>query len=147
MASGAARRSPRLPACNCPPPRWSACVACRCTSPGRRIGAARASRTRPVCWAYSQLAEACRAEFGDRAPDADAIRAWWLANGTPADPRERIACDPEVATAIRDLAGRVRVPDIRRALAERFPAERVPGRSTLYRYVSALLTRDALEGR
>lgn len=96
-------------------------------------------RAQPPEWGYARLAEACRAAFGDAAPDRDAIRAWWLANGRATDPRKRLARDPEVAEAVRDLAGRLTVPAIMKALAGRFLAARVPPRSTLYRHVSALL--------
>jgi hypothetical protein len=107
-------------------------------------------RAQPPAWGYARLAEACRAAFGDAAPDAEAIRVWWLAHGHAPDPRERIPRDPEVAAAIRDLAGRLQVPAIIRALRDRFPADRLPPRSTLYRHVSALRTRatqDARRGR
>jgi hypothetical protein len=99
-------------------------------------------RRQPADWGYARLADACREAFGDRAPDAEAIRAWWLAHGGAVSRRDRIARDAEVAAFVRDLAGRVAVDGILDALAERFPAGRVPPRSTLYRYVSRLAAMD-----
>lgn len=98
----------------------------------------------PQTWSYSQLAEACRKAFGREAPDAEAIRTWWLARGKRPDPRARILNDPEVAAFIRDYAGRLPAPLILGKLRATFPAARVPARSSLYRHISALLTADAL---
>jgi hypothetical protein len=101
----------------------------------------------PRAMGYSQLAEACRARFGDTAPNADAIRAWWLSRGPRPDPRARIPNDPEIAAAINDMAGRMTPAEILLALRCRFRAGRVPRRSTLYRHISDLLSRSALAGR
>jgi hypothetical protein len=96
-------------------------------------------RAQPRAWGYARLAEACRAAFGGCAPDAEAIRAWWLEHGKPPASPSRLSRDPEIAEAIHDLAGRVTVAEIMRALAERFPAEPTPSRSALYRYVATIL--------
>ncbi len=96
-------------------------------------------RTQPRAWGYARLAEACRAAFGDGAPDAEAIRTWWLDHERFAGTRSRLSRDLEVAAAVRDLAGRLPVPEIMRALAERFSAKRIPPRSTLYRFVATVL--------
>jgi hypothetical protein len=96
-------------------------------------------RAQPRSWGYARLAQACRAAFGDDAPDAEIIRSWWLEHGRIPDPHSRLPRDPELAEAVRDLAGRVTVADIMRALATRFPAERLPSRSALYRCVGAIL--------
>lgn len=98
----------------------------------------------PQTWSYSELAAACRKTFGPEAPDAEIIRAWWLARGKRPDPRARILNDPEVAAFIRDYAGRLPPRLILAKLRARFPAARVPARSSLYRHISALLTGDAL---
>ncbi len=105
-------------------------------------------RAQPADTGYSGLEAACRAAFGARAPDAEAIRAWWLARGRgAATPRRgRLARDPEVAAAVRDLAGRVGAMDIARILAARFPPHRVPPRSTLYRHVARLARPPAPRG-
>ena len=96
-------------------------------------------RKQPPALGYARLAEACRAAFGAAAPDDEAIRQWWLAHCGPADPRARLSHDLEVAEAVRDLAGRLTIPDIMKKLAETFPPERIPPRSTLYRHVNRLL--------
>ncbi|UPY36207.1 hypothetical protein [Sediminicoccus sp. KRV36] len=101
----------------------------------------------PQTWSYSQLAEACRKTFGREAPDAEAIRTWWLARGKRPDPRARILNDPEVAAFIRDYAGRLSPPLILGKLRATFPAARVPARSSLYRHISAVLSDDALNDR
>ena len=98
----------------------------------------------PQNCSYSELAAACRKTFGPEAPDAEAIRAWWLARGERPDPRARILNDPEVAAFIRDYAGRLPPRLILAKLSARFPASRVPARSSLYRHISALLSDDAL---
>lgn len=100
-------------------------------------------RTQPREWGYARLAEACRATFGDGAPDAEAIRTWWLEHGRLGAPHSRLSRDPAMAEAVRDLAGRVTVAEIMRALVECFPAERIPPRTTLYRYVASLLRAQA----
>lgn len=89
----------------------------------------------PADWGYGRLAGACRATFGAGAPDAAAIRAWWIASGRAVLPRDRISRDPEVADFVRDLAGRLPGDDILAALRERFPAKRLPSRSALYRFL------------
>lgn len=96
-------------------------------------------RAQPRSWGYARLAQACRAAFGDDAPDAETIRSWWLEHGRVANPHSRLSRDREIADAVRDIAGRVTVADIMRALGDRFPAERRPSRSALYRYVGTIL--------
>jgi hypothetical protein len=101
----------------------------------------------PPSWSYSQLADACRARFGaDAAPDADAIRAWWVSRAGASGARSHIARDAEVAGMIRDLAGRLPPAAILAELRQRFPAHRIPRRSTFYRHV-ALLLREARRAR
>lgn len=102
-------------------------------------------RRQPQGWGYSRLAEACQKHFGPAAPDAEAIRSWWLAQGDMPDPRARILNDLEVAALIRDHAGRLPPRLILAKLRAAFPTERVPGRSSLYRHISSLLSKDALE--
>lgn len=92
-------------------------------------------RAQPRGLPYSALAAACLDAFGSElAPDADSIRLWWLREGD-AGARDKISRDPEVAAAIRDLVGRLRPPQIMAALRARFAPQRLPSRSSLYRFV------------
>lgn len=93
-------------------------------------------RAQPRELPYSDLAAACAARFGhDAAPDAEAIRLWWLAEpGRPS--RTKIARDATVYAFIRDLVGRRSPAEIMECLRERFPAHRIPSRSALYRFVA-----------
>lgn len=100
-------------------------------------------RDLPSDWGYARLAEACRAAFGEAAPDADAIRAWWLTEGRPTWAPGRLRHDAEVAAAIRDLAGRRTAADILREIRARFPAARVPSRTAFYRYHARICTDHA----
>jgi len=94
----------------------------------------------PPPWDYSQLAAVCAARFGAAcAPGADAVRAWWLSRSGVSGPRSRIQRDADVADTIHDLAGPLPVAALLAELRQRFPAHRIPRRSTLYRHVASLL--------
>ena len=104
-------------------------------------------RAQPADWGYSRLADACRARFGDAAPDAAAIRAWWVRHGRIADGRDKLAANPEVPAFIADHAGRLPPSVILRELRQRFPSSQVPSRTAVYRHVADLLRRSGKAGR
>lgn len=107
-------------------------------------------RAQPRELPYSALAAACLKAFGpELAPSADTIRLWWLREGDTGA-RSKIGRDAEVAAAIRDLIGRQRPQQIMASLRARFAPERLPSRSSLYRFVEcerAALVAEMREDR
>ncbi len=98
----------------------------------------------PRQFTYSELAAACLSQFGpERAWDAAKLRRYWHAR-----PREGrvspIERDTELLAFLRDREGRLTGPDLLAQCAEHFPAERVPSRSALYRWISRARARRSL---
>jgi Arc/MetJ family transcription regulator len=91
----------------------------------------------PRMLTYSALADALAARFGAAAWDAETIRAFFLRSDRLTVGRAQISRDPEIRAFIRDRIGRQRGEEILAALRAAFPADRVPSRSSLYRFLQA----------
>lgn len=99
---------------------------------------------------FSGLAAACAARFGAaRAWDTKAIRYWWLttrrspsARGAPS----RCEADRDIARFIRDRIGICSGDALLADLRLNFPADRVPSRSSLYRFLKREMHRLRRKG-
>lgn len=101
-------------------------------------------RDAPAHLTYSELAEQCRARFGEaRAWSADAIRVYWLTarivrGGVPSP----IETDRELRAFVEDRVGRWKISHIAAACRERFGDARAPSRSAIHRHWQRLRARS-----
>jgi hypothetical protein len=98
-------------------------------------------KAQPRQLTFSELAAACRAQFGpERAWDAETLRRYWHSTPRPRHPSP-IERDAELLAFLRDREGRLTGDELLSECAGHFPAGRVPSRSALYRWTSRERTR------
>jgi len=97
----------------------------------------------PPSLTYSALAAALAARFGGAAWGEAKIRAFFLKSRAAG--RGRVAQDAAVRAFVLDRIGRQNGDAILAGLRAAFPAERVPSRSALYRFMNQETARHALK--